>query len=63
MRDRRTAESVIDTATVDQGDLQEILGARKFESKLAVRSRVPGVATGLAGTPAPFPTTARAPAL
>src|SRR4029077_7359352 len=32
-------------------DLHEILGAPKFESEVAMRSGVPGVATGLAWTP------------
>jgi ATP-dependent Lon protease len=36
---------------IDAGDLQEILGARKFESEVALRTAVPGVATGLAWTP------------
>ena len=32
-------------------DLHEILGARKFESEVAMRTSIPGVATGLAWTP------------
>src|SRR6202008_1099311 len=32
-------------------DLHAILGARRFESELAERTSVPGVATGLAWTP------------
>jgi ATP-dependent Lon protease len=32
-------------------DLHEILGARKFENEAALRTSVPGVATGLAWTP------------
>ena len=42
-----TAESVHVTAD----DLQSILGAPKFESEVALRTSVPGVATGLAWTP------------
>jgi len=33
------------------GDLQAILGATQFESEVAMRTSVPGVATGLAWTP------------
>jgi len=36
---------------VDAGDLQAILGARKFENEVALRTSLPGVATGLAWTP------------
>ncbi|MFK8068767.1 MAG: endopeptidase La [Gammaproteobacteria bacterium] len=36
---------------IDVDDLHEILGAQKFESELAMRTGVPGVATGLAWTP------------
>ena len=36
---------------IDAADLHGILGARKFESELALRTSVPGVATGLAWTP------------
>jgi ATP-dependent Lon protease len=36
---------------IDEGDLHAILGARKFEAEVAMRSSVPGVATGLAWTP------------
>ena len=32
-------------------DLHEILGARRFESEVAMRTSIPGVATGLAWTP------------
>jgi ATP-dependent Lon protease len=47
----RIAEGRAETVTVDAADLQPILGARKFESELAQRTSVPGVATGLAWTP------------
>ncbi len=43
-----TAESV--TVTADA--IHAILGARKFESEVRMRTSVPGVATGLAWTPA-----------
>src|SRR5205814_5437871 len=33
------------------GDLHEILGAPRFEGEVAMRTSVPGVATGLAWTP------------
>ena len=36
---------------VDSGELEAILGARRFESDVAMRAGVPGVATGLAWTP------------
>jgi ATP-dependent Lon protease len=37
--------------TVDEADLASILGPRKFEAEVAMRSGIPGVATGLAWTP------------
>jgi ATP-dependent Lon protease len=37
--------------TVDPDDLQAILGPAKFEDEIAMRTSVPGVATGLAWTP------------
>jgi len=36
---------------IDAGDLSEILGPPQFESEVAMRVSVPGVATGLAWTP------------
>jgi ATP-dependent Lon protease len=36
---------------VDEGDLHAILGSRRFEAEVAMRSGAPGVATGLAWTP------------
>jgi ATP-dependent Lon protease len=42
----RTSERVV----VSEKDLHSILGARRFESELAERTSVPGVATGLAWT-------------
>ena len=39
------------TASIDAGDLEEYLGARKYFSDVAERTEVVGVATGLAWTP------------
>jgi ATP-dependent Lon protease len=36
---------------IEEKDLHEILGAHKFEGEVAMRTSVPGVATGLAWTP------------
>ncbi|MEO8536590.1 MAG: endopeptidase La, partial [Betaproteobacteria bacterium] len=47
----RIAEGTVQTGTVGTDDLHAILGARKFEAETAMRSGVPGVATGLAWTP------------
>jgi ATP-dependent Lon protease len=47
----RIAEGTIQNIKVDAADLPEILGARRFESEVAMRTSVPGVATGLAWTP------------
>ena len=47
----RIAEGEIDAARVDEGDLQAPLGAPRFENEVAMRTSVPGVATGLAWTP------------
>jgi len=38
-------------ATIDKKDLAKILGPTKFESELALRAGIPGVATALAYTP------------
>jgi ATP-dependent Lon protease len=38
-------------ATIGKSDLAKILGPRQFESELALRTGIPGVATGLAFTP------------
>jgi ATP-dependent Lon protease len=37
--------------TIDAGDVARILGAPRFENDVALRTSVPGVATGLAWTP------------
>ncbi len=47
----RVAEGKITAGTVDVGDLHGILGAARFENEIAMRTSVPGVATGLAWTP------------
>jgi ATP-dependent Lon protease len=47
----RIAEGNITQAKIDADDLHEILGAPKFESEVAMRTSIPGVATGLAWTP------------
>ncbi|HET7675694.1 MAG TPA: S16 family serine protease, partial [Gammaproteobacteria bacterium] len=47
----RVAEGKTEHQTIDAGDLNEILGAPRFEAEVAMRTSVPGVATGLAWTP------------
>jgi ATP-dependent Lon protease len=47
----RIAENQATHVKIDKDDLSGILGARKFESEVAMRTSVPGVATGLAWTP------------
>jgi len=47
----RIAEGRAESVTVDSPDLATILGARKFENEVALRTPLPGVATGLAWTP------------
>jgi ATP-dependent Lon protease len=47
----RIAEGAVERMRVDAGDLEGILGARRFEREVAMRTSVPGVATGLAWTP------------
>jgi ATP-dependent Lon protease len=47
----RIAEGVITQQTVVPEDLRTILGPPRFESDVAMRTSVPGVATGLAWTP------------
>ena len=48
----RIAEGEIMAAKIDAPDLLDVLGAVKFENEVALRSGMPGVATGLAWTPA-----------
>ncbi|MFN2426021.1 MAG: endopeptidase La [Candidatus Binatia bacterium] len=45
------AEGTFDRVAIDEDQLRVILGARKFESEVAMLSGTPGVATGLAWTP------------
>ena len=47
----RIAEGAGGPIKVDLADVQSILGAAQFESEVAMRTSVPGVATGLAWTP------------
>ncbi len=47
----RIAEGSIAQATIGPDDLRPILGAPRFESDVAMRTSVAGVATGLAWTP------------
>jgi ATP-dependent Lon protease len=48
----RIADGTAEKARIDQGDLVPILGSPRFEPEVAMRTSVPGVATGLAWTPA-----------
>jgi len=45
------AEGKTQSLTLDAPDLPAILGPRRYENELALRSGMPGVATGLAWTP------------
>ena len=47
----RIAEGTYERMRIDASALQPILGPRKFENEVAMRTSVPGVATGLAWTP------------
>jgi ATP-dependent Lon protease len=47
----RIAEGEAERVDIDVRDLQDILGPAKFESELALRTSLSGVATGLAWTP------------
>jgi ATP-dependent Lon protease len=47
----KVAEGKVESATIDKADLHDILGAVKYESEVAMRTSLPGVATGLAWTP------------
>ncbi|MGH9867515.1 MAG: endopeptidase La [Candidatus Polarisedimenticolia bacterium] len=48
---RRVAEGATQTIIVRAEDVEEFLGPERFESETAERTRVPGVAIGLAWTP------------
>ncbi|MCU0976524.1 MAG: endopeptidase La [Steroidobacteraceae bacterium] len=47
----RIAGGEATSVAIDAPDLQSILGAHRFESEVALRTSLPGVATGLAWTP------------
>ena len=47
----RIAEGTITAASLDVADIAPILGPPRFENEVAMRTSVPGVATGLAWTP------------
>ena len=47
----RIAEGTITQQSIDVADIVSILGAPRFENEVAMRTSVPGVATGLAWTP------------
>jgi ATP-dependent Lon protease len=47
----RVAEGKVERMKIDASDLHAILGSRRFESEVAMRTSVPGVSTGLAWTP------------
>jgi ATP-dependent Lon protease len=47
----RVAEDAVTTVAIKPQDIPAILGARKYEAETAMRTALPGVATGLAWTP------------
>ncbi len=47
----RIAQGAVEKVRIDAGDVASILGPPKFESEIAMRTSVAGVATGLAWTP------------
>jgi ATP-dependent Lon protease len=47
----RIAEGASGSIKIDRDDIETILGAPQFENEVAMRTSVPGVATGLAWTP------------
>ena len=47
----RVALGEIESATIGPNDIPEILGPPRFENEVAMRTSIPGVATGLAWTP------------
>ncbi len=47
----RIAEATVQQVRIDPDALAVVLGPRKFEAEVAMRTGVPGVATGLAWTP------------
>jgi len=47
----RIAEGQVERMTIAAPDLHDILGPKRFEGEVAMRTGIPGVATGLAWTP------------
>ncbi|MGH8645145.1 MAG: endopeptidase La, partial [Gammaproteobacteria bacterium] len=47
----RIAEGATARVDIEAADLHSVLGAKQFESEIAMRTSTPGVATGLAWTP------------
>lgn len=47
----KIAAGEVERVRVDNGDVEAVLGPSRFESEIAQRTSVPGVATGLAWTP------------
>jgi len=47
----RVAEGDVERMRIDEPDLAAVLGSPRFEHEIAMRTSVPGVATGLAWTP------------
>ncbi len=47
----RIAENLVENVNIDIKDVHQILGAPRFENEVAMRTSLPGVATGLAWTP------------
>jgi ATP-dependent Lon protease len=47
----RIAENKVSEVSIDANEVVSILGAPRFENEVAMRTSVPGVATGLAWTP------------
>ena len=47
----QVAEGTIKRRMIEPDELRSILGPPRFESEMAMRTSVPGVATGLAWTP------------
>jgi ATP-dependent Lon protease len=47
----KIAEGTAEKVVIDTDDVATILGARRFENEVKLRTSVPGVATGLAWTP------------
>ena len=47
----QVAEGAVTPIHIDAAEVEKILGAKRFESEVAMRTSIPGVATGLAWTP------------